>query len=70
LYVRLENRGDRCVDAFRLCQIAVDQSLMGVDDSELPFRQAAEEIRRTGRLLEEERTEEHVPRLGAQLESR
>jgi hypothetical protein len=38
---------------------------MGVDDGELPFRQAAEEIRRAGGLFVEEGTKDQIPKIRA-----
>ena len=50
--------------------VGVDELLVWIDDRELSLRQAAEDVRRAGRLLAQERTQNHAFRLRGGPESR
>ena len=70
LHVRLEHRDDRRTRALGRSEVALDQQLVRIDDRELALSQAAEQIRRAGRVLKQERTQDHAPKLGQPDESR
>ena len=63
LNMRLEHGDDRRADALGLGEVALDERLVRVDYRELLVCQTAEEVRGAGRLVVEEGTQDHVPRL-------
>jgi hypothetical protein len=70
LYMRLEDRDDRCTGTLRFSQIRADERFMWIDHSELALGQAAEQIRGAGRLRVQERTQNHARRLRRHRRSR
>ena len=70
LYMRLEHGDDRRTCAFGRSEVLLDQRAVWIDHRKLALGQAAEHIRRAGRLLKQEWTQDHTPRLGRHPGSR
>ena len=63
LHVGLEYRHNRRADRGSDLDVAIDELDVRIDDRQLTLRRATEQITRTRRALDEERTQDHMPRV-------